>query len=82
MNPRKGTLRQTIAGTIILGCGIALGWVFVMIAVYGRVYVKVYLTEPTWWILAAEIIMCGFFILFGLMRAYNGIMRERHGRRG
>ena len=76
MNPRKGTLRQTVAGTIILGSGVALGWMFLMIYLYGKLYVW----EPNQWILAAEMAMCLFFILFGAVRAYNGIMRERHGR--
>lgn len=76
MNKRKGTLRQTIAGSIIIGCGIGFGWMFTVIYFKDKLYVW----EPNGWILAADLIMSAAFILFGIVRAYNGIMRERRGK--
>jgi len=66
-------MRQTLAGSMLIGMGIALLWMFLGIFIHGKVYVW----EPNAWILAAEIAMCMFIIMFGFMRVYDAIKKER-----
>ena len=65
-------MRQTLAGSILVGLGSALLWMFLVIYLKGKLYVW----EPNEWILSAEIAMCVFIIGYGLIRAYNGIRKR------
>ena len=57
-------LRQTLAGGILAGLGIALLWMFLGVYICGSAYVW----EPNTWILAAELALMSFIIMFGVLR--------------
>ena len=66
-------MKQVIAGSMLIGAGIALLWMFLVIYFKGKAYVW----EPNEWILAVEIAMSMWFIVYGAMRAYEAIKKAR-----
>jgi len=66
-------MRQTLAGASLIGTGIALLWMFLKIYICGKVYVW----EPLEWVLALEIAMCMFLVMFGAMRVYDALKKAR-----
>jgi len=62
-------IKQGLAGLLLVASGIALLWIFLIIKLEGIVYI----VEPDARILAAEILIAVFILLYGIMRFYGAL---------
>jgi len=66
-------MSRLLAGAMLVGAGVVLLWVFITILYYGIFKV----IEPNSWILKSEIVMSGFFVVYGISEVVDSIKGGR-----
>jgi len=70
-------LKQGLAGLLLVASGIALLWIFSVIKLNGIVYI----VEPNARVLAAELVISAFVLLYGVWRFFDALIKWRDGDR-